>query len=178
MVPPLPPKGMFMSEFLEPMKETLFENRVSADVITLRILRWHLFPGKSTGAGCHFLLHGIFPTQGSNPRLLRLLYWQAGFLYHWHHLGSSSCMANFFSLPGSLLQCHLFRGPPWSDREVTPHLVTILCHHHPIMFSIVLATLSNSPAYLFVNVWTSVCTPAPYIWCLLYIHIGHHAWPR
>ena len=24
------------------------------------------FPGKNTGAGCHFLLQGIFPTQGSN----------------------------------------------------------------------------------------------------------------
>ena len=28
------------------------------------------FPGKSTGVGCHFLLHGIFPTQGSNPGLM------------------------------------------------------------------------------------------------------------
>ena len=25
------------------------------------------FQGKSTGVGCHFLLQGIFPTQGSNP---------------------------------------------------------------------------------------------------------------
>ena len=30
--------------------------------------------------GCHFLLQGIFPTQGSNPRLLCLLHWQAGSL--------------------------------------------------------------------------------------------------
>ena len=28
------------------------------------------FPGKNTGVGCHFLLPGIFPTQGSNPGLL------------------------------------------------------------------------------------------------------------
>ena len=27
-------------------------------------------PGKNTGAGCHFLLQGIFPTQESNPGLL------------------------------------------------------------------------------------------------------------
>ena len=27
------------------------------------------FPGKSTGVGCHFLLQGIFPTQGSNRGL-------------------------------------------------------------------------------------------------------------
>ena len=26
-------------------------------------------PGKNTGVGCHFLLQGIFPTQGSNPGL-------------------------------------------------------------------------------------------------------------
>ena len=25
------------------------------------------FSGKNTGAGCHFLLQGIFLTQGSNP---------------------------------------------------------------------------------------------------------------
>ena len=31
-------------------------------------------PGKNTGVGCHFLLQGIFPTQGLNPRLLN---WQA-----------------------------------------------------------------------------------------------------
>ena len=27
-------------------------------------------PGKNTGVGCHALLQGIFPTQGSNPGLL------------------------------------------------------------------------------------------------------------
>ena len=31
---------------------------------------WH-FPGGNTGVGCHFLLQGIFPTQESNPSLLR-----------------------------------------------------------------------------------------------------------
>ena len=31
-------------------------------------------PGKNTGVGCHALLQGIFPTQGSNPRCLHLLY--------------------------------------------------------------------------------------------------------
>ena len=32
------------------------------------------FPGKNTGVGYHFLLQGIFPTQGLNPQLL---HWQA-----------------------------------------------------------------------------------------------------
>ena len=35
------------------------------------------FPGKNTGVGCCTLLQGIFPTQGSNLHLLRLLHWQA-----------------------------------------------------------------------------------------------------
>ena len=37
-------------------------------------------PGKDTGVGCHFLLQGIFLTQGSNPCLLCLLHWQVGSL--------------------------------------------------------------------------------------------------
>ena len=32
------------------------------------------FPGKNAGVDRHFLLQGIFPTQGSNPRLLYLLH--------------------------------------------------------------------------------------------------------
>ena len=32
------------------------------------------FPGKNTGVGCHSFLQGIFPTQGSNPGLLRCRY--------------------------------------------------------------------------------------------------------
>ena len=35
-----------------------------------RLLRPWDFLGKSTGVGCHFVLQGIFPTQGSNPGLL------------------------------------------------------------------------------------------------------------
>ena len=36
------------------------------------------FPGKDSGVGCHFLLQGIFPTQGLNLGLLhcrQMLYW-------------------------------------------------------------------------------------------------------
>ena len=38
------------------------------------------FPGKNTGVGCHALLQGTFPTQGSHPRLLCLLHHRR-FLY-------------------------------------------------------------------------------------------------
>ena len=36
--------------------------------------------GKNTGEGCHFLLQGIFLTQGTNLSLLCLLHWQVGSL--------------------------------------------------------------------------------------------------
>ena len=38
------------------------------------------FPGKDTGMGCHFLLHGIVQIQGLNSHVLCLLHWQAGSL--------------------------------------------------------------------------------------------------
>ena len=40
-------------------------------------------PGKNIGVGCHFLLQGIFKTQGLN---LCLLHWQADSLTLNHHL--------------------------------------------------------------------------------------------
>ena len=42
------------------------------------------FPGKNTGADCHFLLQGLFPSQGWNPRLQ---HWQADSL-PLRHVGS------------------------------------------------------------------------------------------
>ena len=55
---------------------------------TLWTVAWRLLcpwgsPGKNTGAGCHFLLQGIFLTQGSNPGLL---HWR-WILYHLNHQG-------------------------------------------------------------------------------------------
>ena len=37
-------------------------------------------PGKNTEVGCHALLQGIFPIQGSNLHFSRLLHWQVGSL--------------------------------------------------------------------------------------------------
>ena len=45
---------------------------------------------KNTGVGCHTLLQGIFPTQGSNPRLLRPTCIGSWILYHRHPLRSPS----------------------------------------------------------------------------------------
>ena len=43
------------------------------------------FPGKNTKVGCHFILQGIFLTQGQNPHLLHFLdcRWILYLLSHW-----------------------------------------------------------------------------------------------
>ena len=87
-------------------------------------------PGKSTGAGCHALLQGIFPTQGLNPGLLHS-WW---ILYHLSHQqsprilewaafpfsrGSSqsrnqtgvSCTAGGFFISYNPLQCSCLENP-------------------------------------------------------------------
>ena len=69
------------------------------------------FPGKNTRVGCHFLLQGIFPTQGSNLHLLYLLHCRQ-ILYPLSHRGSPCwfwispkilCYSTFIVLqPGSM----------------------------------------------------------------------------
>ena len=43
---------------------------VTSWTVAYRLLCPWDFPGKNTGVGCHFLLQGIFLTQGSNLHLL------------------------------------------------------------------------------------------------------------
>ena len=75
-----------------------------------------IFPGKNRAVGCHFLLQGIFHTQGSNPHLLHHLHWQADSLLlvhlgiHWQQvdvkvaqLCPTLCDPMDSSLPGSSL---------------------------------------------------------------------------
>ena len=57
-------------------------------------------PGKNTGVGCHALLQGIFPTQGSNPGLLHC----RRILYRLSHQGS----------PLSLAEGFLISVAPWN----------------------------------------------------------------
>ena len=46
--------------------------------VAIRLLHPWNFLGKSTAVGCHFLLQGIFLSQGLNMHLLHLLHWQTG----------------------------------------------------------------------------------------------------
>ena len=56
-------------------------------------------PGRNTGVGCHALLQGIFPTQGSNPRLLhyrqfvyRLSHQEALTIFIWAYIFILGCL--------------------------------------------------------------------------------------
>ena len=64
---------------------------VVSDSVTLWTIATRLLcpwdsPGKNTGVGCHFLLQGIFPTQGSDPSLASSAL--AGASLSLSHLGS------------------------------------------------------------------------------------------
>ena len=53
-------------------------------------------PGKNTGVGCHALLQGIFPTQGSNPGFPHFRW----ILYHLNHQGSPRYWSGLSLLQG------------------------------------------------------------------------------
>ena len=95
--------------------------------------------GQSTGVGCHFLLQGISPTQGSNLRLLcfscvgrQILYhcpsWEAcnrlpGFKFCFHHLLAEETWANDLTLLNISFQTcrwdnNLFTGLPQKLNEI------------------------------------------------------------
>ena len=63
-------------------------------------------PGKNTGVGCHSLLQGIFPTQGSNLGLLHC----GRILYQLSHQGSP--ITTTLTRPYSSLSCFLLAVQP------------------------------------------------------------------
>ena len=69
-------------------------------------------PGKDTGVGCHALLQGIFPTQGSNQGRLHcrwILYWLS------HH--GSPRILEWVAYPFS-------RGPSWPRNQIRVSCIT------------------------------------------------------
>ena len=65
-------------------------------------------PGKDPGVGCHFLLQGVFPTQGSNPGLPHCRW----ILYYLGHLGSNYAAAAAKSLQSCPTLCGPIDGSP------------------------------------------------------------------
>ena len=84
-----------------------------------RLLRPWNFPGRNTGVGCHFLLQGIFPTQGLNPHLLDsqansfffFFDFQAGVFQKGCHTNGQGTMALSNGRRNSLPLCHLGEAP-------------------------------------------------------------------
>ena len=80
-----------------------------------RVLQHHMengwnSPGKNTGEDCHFLLQGIFPTQGWNPGLLHC----RQILYPLSHQGNPLYMHEcgeriYKNLSAHLMRCHLLK---------------------------------------------------------------------
>ena len=69
------------------------------------------FYRQNTGVGCHTLLWRIFPTQGSNLRLLRLLHWQACSLPLYHLFQFNSVQ--------SVSRVRLFATPRTAARQAS-----------------------------------------------------------
>ena len=65
------------------------------------------FPRQEYGVSCHFLLQGIFPTQGSNPHLP---HWQADSLLLSHRGSPIKCSPSFLE---KYLAVYYFRSIFW-----------------------------------------------------------------
>ena len=102
-----------------------------------RLCPWD-FPGKNIGAGCHFLLQGIVPTQGSNPCLL---HWQADSFtteppgkpkVRNRHMKNINRVTNLFNLPKKKVMEDYAKLLCFSKRwDKTPILQKMRCPHIP-----------------------------------------------
>ena len=88
------------------------------------------FPGKNPEAGCHFLLQGIFSTQGLKLHLWRLLHWPAGSL-PLCHLGSPVLKLYFNKKKKS----HHFLNAHYNYKQILTHsaLTTTSRQHYSIL---------------------------------------------
>ena len=82
----------------ERLKTKEWRLSVAPWTVAHRLLRPWNFPGKNTGMGRHFLLQGIFPTQGSNLHLLQLQHWQV----NWESPSYSRNLVNANSVAQSI----------------------------------------------------------------------------
>ena len=93
------------------------------------------FPGKNTGVGCHFLLQGIFPTQGLNPGLLHC----RQTLYHLSHQGSpyaGNCCLFRVERPHSCPQHSRQARIPFTMRRASPwvYFLSPVLGHYTTVF--------------------------------------------
>ena len=94
-----------------------------------------LCPGKNTGVGCHAIVQGIFPNQGSNlPGISYVSCIGRWILYHQHHLGSpeTSAMVAF----STMLACQVCNGGGF----VTELCLILLQPHEHVVWQAPLST--------------------------------------
>jgi len=90
------------------------------------------FPGKNTGAGCHFLLQEIFPTQGLNLHLLNLLHCR-WILYHcttWEVPFIHVVKINSPNMTLSPSRCRLSSERFWDSPEMIQVVMTEMLLDH------------------------------------------------
>ena len=79
-------------------------------------------PGKNTGVGCHALIQGIFPTQGSNPGLPHC----RQILYHLSHQGSPWILEWVAYLPDPGIEPG---SPAWLADSLPTELLNDSCNN-------------------------------------------------
>ena len=94
--------------------------------------------------GCHALLQGIFPTQGSNPRLLCLLHWQVGSVPIVPP-GKPRAFLSELKNPGIVVfNQDAFEHPPGGPwKALTPPSRTLSFSAPPILFSALQSRVSG-----------------------------------
>ena len=101
--------------------------------------------------GCYFLLQGIFPTQGLNPHILHLLYWQAYSLPLCH-----LDIIYIFEMPFWIT--HLFLLNIWKAKERSClnlinkyfkcHKFILSCAQHLLMFWYIILNMPKAEAHI------------------------------
>ena len=99
-------------------------------------------PGKNSGVGCHALLQGIFPTQGSNPDLPHCRW----ILYHLSHQGSPGILewVNYpfsrrSSEPRNRIGVSCFAGGFFTSWDTMVHKCSLVQHY--IFCSVVIESI-------------------------------------
>ena len=137
------------------------------------------FPGKKTGVGCHFLLQGIFLTQGSNPHVL---HWQADSLVLSHQGSPGKSSPNLTTMNRSFKPPRLPLPP--SPRGDSPFL-TFQAQDSGLVLSCSQDCMLSDPCSFFCTLYLFIWTwhwnfflfwfPSP-CWVALFKHFVAWSW--
>ena len=146
-------------------------------------------PGKNTGVGCHFLLQGIFPTQGSNPGLLhcgQTLYWLS-------HQGSHCIYIYIYTHTQLIEKLYLEKGKathssilawriPWTSPWVTKSRIWLSNFHFHFSLYLYIHTqlgidihtqLVEKNIYMYIHMY--MCRQYVYIFMCVCVYFSQHS---